>query len=188
MGEADDRFNPNVPGGDMLRTLTTILACTLALTVLFAASACSNQGQESAAAPQESAAKDYPLLDLDGYKGLIQDSAGKVLLVCIWSVNCPACQQELPVLEQLADSHDPDKLRVVYASLDPASRTISDFFGDYQPVAEVVRVGNDVAAFTGSEYIPRLIVYSTTGEVSFIDSGFYPAAMLDALLKRAGLE
>jgi thiol-disulfide isomerase/thioredoxin len=175
----------------MHRILTGSLACALLL--LLACAACSD---DAGPAPQTGKAEearavagaDYPSLSLDQYKALVAESAGKTLLVCIWSVNCPACQQELPVLEQLADSHDPDKLRVVYASLDPASQTISDFFGDYLPLAEIVRVGNDVAAYTGSEYIPRLIVYSTAGEVSFIDSGFYPAAMLEALLKRAGLE
>lgn len=174
----------------MHRILTGSLACALLL--LLACAACSDNAgpapETGATEARATAGADYPGLSLDGYKALVAESAGKTLMVCIWSVDCPACQQELPVLEAIADRHDPAELRVVYASLDPDSRTIADFFGDYVPVAEVVRVDGDVAAHTGAEYIPRLIIYTPGGKVSFIDSGFYPEAMLEALLNRAAAE
>ena len=174
----------------MHRILTKTSACALVLLALLVAASCSNDpgAVPSADAQAAPAGEKYPSLDLDGYKAMIADSSGKVLLVCLWSVNCPACQQELPVLEQLVDKFDADALRVVYASLDRDSQTIDDFFGDYEPIAEIVRVGEEVAVYTGADYIPRLVIYTPKGEVSFIDSGFYPEPMLEALLTRAGME
>ena len=178
----------------MHRNAIAALACALLLLVPLVTASCSGETEQAApAAPdttaqvEPAAGQGYPSLDLAGYKALVKESAGRILLVCIWSVDCPACQQELPVLEQIADRHDPDALRVVYASLDRSDQTLASFFGDYEPIAEVVRVNDQVAAYTGTEYIPRLVIYDTEGKVSFIDSGFYPEAMLEALLNRAGL-
>lgn len=128
---------------------------------------------------------DAPRLDLGEYKALVAGSAGRVLLVCIWSVNCPACQQELPELEKLADVYPDDELRLVYASVDTDPQVVRDFFADYDPIGEVILVDGDVAQHTGAEYIPRLVIYDPAGKVSFMDSGFYPQAMLRALVERA---
>lgn len=137
------------------------------------------------ASTSETTSEPYPKLDLAAYRAMIAESEGKAVLVCVWSVNCPACQQELPVLEQLADAYSSDDLRVVYASLDNNPALIAQFFADYTPIAEVIRVNDQVAVETGAEYIPRLVLYDRQGKVSFEDSGFYPQAMLEALVDRA---
>ena len=183
------------------RTLSFATALTLILVLgVGLVAGCSGSEAEKAAnkpaaqaaeqsVPAEAAAstqgEPYPMLDLAAYKAMIAESKGKAVLVCVWSVNCPACQQELPVLEQLADAYSKDDLRIVYASVDNNPALIAEFFGDYTPIAEVVRVSDQVAVETGAEYIPRLVLYDREGNVSFKDSGFYPQAMLQALVERA---
>lgn len=118
----------------------------------------------------------------------IAEAKGTPVLVCLWSVNCPACVQELPVLEELADQFGPDELQVLLLNLDANKNVVRGFFKDYQPASSVLLVEPAVADEFQATYIPKLVLYNAAGEVVFDDSGFYPKGMLEALIQRAAGE
>ncbi|MGE4551695.1 MAG: TlpA family protein disulfide reductase [Desulfovibrionaceae bacterium] len=124
-------------------------------------------------------------LDVPDLQALIEQSKGKVLFVCLWSVHCPACLQELPELARLADGYSDDELHMVWASLDQDPQLVEHFFSKQRPDVDL-RMGTDaLARFTQAQYIPRLVVYDVNGKLVFQDSGFYPYGMLQALVQKA---
>lgn len=130
-------------------------------------------------------ADDVPRLSVAGLEALIEQNRGKTVFLCFWSVNCPACLDELPVLEKLADSFDPDKLAMVLVNLDGKPSVLKQYFQDYTPISQVVFAEEDVPGHFRAVYIPKLVLYSASGKVSFEDSGFYPEKMLEALIHKA---
>lgn len=169
----------------------SILAVALLLVALLAG--CSSGSQEgSASSGAEASASagghwsdSLKPLNVDEVKERIAAGRGKAVLVCLWSVNCPACVQELPVLEELADQFPPDELEVLLLNLDMDKNLVRGFFKEYEPAATVLLVEPAVGDALRTVYIPKLLLYDAKGEIAFEDSGFYPKEMLAALIKRA---
>ncbi|MEF2143944.1 MAG: TlpA disulfide reductase family protein [Desulfovibrionaceae bacterium] len=118
-------------------------------------------------------------------EALIDAGKGRPVLVCFWSVNCPACVQELPVLEELADQYGKGELTVLLFNLDQDRALLKTFFQDYVPASRVVLAEPQVGEAFRAVYIPKLMLYDASGALAFEGSGFYPKAMLEALIKKA---
>lgn len=125
------------------------------------------------------------VLDVPTLKALINESRGKVLVLCLWSVHCPACLQELPELARLAGGYSSDQLHMVWASLDQDPALVERFFSQQQADVDLRMGTEDLARFTQAQYIPRLVIYDVHGALVFQDSGFYPLGMLQALVQKA---
>ncbi|MGE4291717.1 MAG: TlpA family protein disulfide reductase [Desulfovibrio sp.] len=173
-----------------ISAIRTALAVTLILTALLAG--CSSDpanvsaSGEKASAPSGAHWTDgLTPLSVQQVKERIAAAKGKALLICLWSVNCPACVQELPVLEELADQLSPDEAEILLLNLDMDKTLVRSFFKEYEPAATVLLVEPAVGDELRAVYIPKLLLYDAKGEIVFEDSGFYPKEMLAALIKRA---
>lgn len=175
----------------VFRSLLAAAILTLAL-----AAGCSSEPASSGSATPEAQPQTaeghwtdaLSTLDTDQVRERIAAAKGRPVLVCLWSVNCPACVQELPVLEELADQYAPDDLEVLLLNLDGNRAVVRGFFKEYEPAATVLLVEPSVADAFQATYIPKLVLYDASGEKVFDDSGFYPKGMLEALIQRASGE
>ncbi|MBZ5529105.1 MAG: TlpA family protein disulfide reductase [Acidobacteriia bacterium] len=70
------------------------------------------------ALPQAKPVRDPALLDLQGYRQLLEKHRGKPLLVNFWATWCEPCRAEFPLLGELAREYAPQGLRVVGVSMD----------------------------------------------------------------------
>lgn len=173
---------------------SSVFAALLAATLLLGALAagCSADSADSSAKGQASAttagghwADALRPVNLEEVQKRIAEAKGKAVLVCLWSVNCPACVQEMPVLEQLADEYSRDDLEILLLNLDMDKNLVKHFFKDYTPQSTVLLAEPAVGDALRAAYIPKLLVYDAKGEIAFEDAGFYPKAMLSALIERA---
>lgn len=61
-------------------------------------------------------------VDQAGYRKLLQNHAGKVLLVDFWATWCEPCRQEMPALVKLAEKYAARGFRLVTISADEAAQ------------------------------------------------------------------
>lgn len=64
------------------------------------------------------------LFPLDGPARRLTDFAGTPILLNFWATWCPACRQELPILNHLQAEYGPKRLRVIAVSEDSADRRV----------------------------------------------------------------
>jgi peroxiredoxin len=103
-----------------LRWSACLLACLLAAP--WAAS--------SAAAQSEVAVRGAPsaaLKDLDGREVRISDYAGRVVVLHFWATWCPACREEMPVLEAAARSSTAGGAVVLGVNLGERRGKVADY-------------------------------------------------------------
>lgn len=60
------------------------------------------------------------------------DLEGKTLLINFWATWCEPCRGEMPVLQQLSDSLDPERFAVIGVSVDEDSNLIREFMLQYK--------------------------------------------------------
>ncbi len=166
----------------------SLLATALGLILLL--SACSSEPETGSVSAVSPAGLSYPIMELDaqGMKQILAENKGKAVFLCFWSVSCPACEKEIPELEALVNTFGPEKLKLMLINLDPSSDAIPAFFGDYVPVSEQYHGSQDLGEAYGVISIPHLVLYDTVGDVFLNKAGFFPARMLQALVKRASEE
>lgn len=122
------------------------------------------------------AAPDPQLIDLAGYKQAISKFHGKPLLVSFWATWCEPCQDEFPVIVQLAKEYEPQGLSVIGVSLDNDAdmHLVRRFLARMKPAFRNYRQkpGIDVDAFyagvnpnwTGT--MPQTIFYTRDGHIA----------------------
>ncbi|MGE4503802.1 MAG: TlpA family protein disulfide reductase [Desulfovibrionaceae bacterium] len=174
--------------------MRALIATTILLAALLAAGCSSDPAPTSTGAEGTSAsapahasgsASSYEVRELtaQGMKDLLAESRGKSVLACFWSVNCPACEQEIPELEKLADTYAGDGLRVLLINLDPDPGAVRSYFGEHVPVTEQFHGSGDLAEAYGVYAIPHLVLHDAEGGVFFNKAGYFPAKMLEAIVE-----
>lgn len=93
-------------------------------------------GMAALGAQQTAAPKDPELIDLQGYRKILQQNRGKPLLVNFWATYCEPCRDEYPMLNELAKQYAPRGLKVVGVSMDQDGDLIlmRRFLARYKPV------------------------------------------------------
>ena len=59
------------------------------------------------------------------------DLRGKTLLINFWATWCAPCREEMPLLQDLSDSLDPERFRVIGISVDEDTNLIREFLLQY---------------------------------------------------------
>jgi len=87
-------------------------------------------------APKAAAPRDPEIIDVDGYRRLLERYRGKPLLVTFWATWCEPCRDEYPMLNELAKQYAPQGLQVVGVSMDDDGDLIlmRRFLARYKPV------------------------------------------------------
>jgi thiol-disulfide isomerase/thioredoxin len=101
-------------------SLSILLGC-----LGLAAAACVQvrSARAAATAPVDKAAPEANprLIDLSGYKQMVESYHGKALMVTFWATWCEPCRDEYPMIAQLAKRYASQGLAVVGISLDEPS-------------------------------------------------------------------
>ena len=100
----------------------------LLLGVLVACGCCGNESapQDAAGTPGASAPTadvDLRIVDEAGYKAVIEENRGKVILVDFWAAYCLPCLETMPHTVKLGQRLEDQGLVVVLMSLDPTDST-----------------------------------------------------------------
>jgi len=68
--------------------------------------------------------------DLQGNKADLSLASGKILVLNVWATWCGPCRYELPSLDRLAKTLNPDKFTVVGLSVDTDSYVVREYLTD----------------------------------------------------------
>jgi thiol-disulfide isomerase/thioredoxin len=108
-----------------MRKIITVL--TFVTLTAFACGGSSGDGASSGSAPQPA-----PELELEVVNGSgtfsFSEQKGKVVLVDLWATWCAPCISELPHLQQLSESYDPNEFAMVGIVLESGDREEIDEF------------------------------------------------------------
>jgi thiol-disulfide isomerase/thioredoxin len=140
--------------------------------------ACDKSSSHSSAAQKESfdewervAATVPPelvLKDIEGKTHRLQDYAGKTVIVNFWATWCPSCVDEIPSLEALRASSQPDKLVILTISDEDDLKTITRFMQKKALKLTVLRdVENEATQDWEITAIPTSFVISPNQRVQF---------------------
>jgi len=72
-------------------------------------------------------AKNFNLLDIDGENFQFDTTRGQWVFLHFWASWCGPCREEMPTLQQLADTFDEDKLKIVMINTAEDEDTIFTF-------------------------------------------------------------
>ncbi|HEY0635581.1 MAG TPA: TlpA disulfide reductase family protein, partial [Gammaproteobacteria bacterium] len=65
--------------------------------------------------------------DLDGVTLDLDSQRGKLVVLHVWATWCPPCREELPGLDRLAKSLDPNRYTVIGLSIDEDINLVREF-------------------------------------------------------------
>lgn len=68
-----------------------------------------------------------PLEKLDGSREAIEDYRGKLVVMNVWATWCGPCRREMPGLEKLAASLDPERFAVVGLAIDDSPALVREY-------------------------------------------------------------
>jgi thiol-disulfide isomerase/thioredoxin len=118
----------------ILPAVLSIVVASL-LTVVQSNYACASD-QASAANiflyPKPYKVEDLVLNNSFGQTLSLKDFRGKVVILHFWSINCPACRMEEPLLEQLKRSFGPSGLEILAVNLVDSPQAIANHLGKNQ--------------------------------------------------------
>lgn len=102
--------------------------CRVGVVVLcaFLFSACDRQSVP----PRLAEGQPFPSLDLGRSHGNVLSAAtfrGKLIVLNVWATWCPPCRREMPSLERLSRTLDPERFAVIGMSTDADERLAAEF-------------------------------------------------------------
>ncbi len=129
---------------------------------------------------------DISLTDLDGASFMLQDFAGKIVVVNFWATWCEPCREEMPALQSYSESRDDV---VVVAVTDPANAQDMDTIRAYVDEYELTFIiGIDEGALLhyafGVPGLPSTFFVNTDG---IIQGRRFGAMSLDDLVGEVAL-
>jgi len=73
----------------------------------------------------------FALIGLDGGTTSLDRFRGKLVVLNVWATWCHPCRQEMPSLDRLARSVDPQRMAVVGLAVDEDKRLVQEFILQY---------------------------------------------------------
>lgn len=106
---------------------------------------------------------DLAVRDIAGEPVLLQDLAGKPLVINLWATWCPPCRREMPVLAA-AQQANPD-IRFVFINQGEGQRLVEKFLAQQQLSLDnnLLDSGGRVGQAIGSLSLPTTLFYSADG-------------------------
>jgi thiol-disulfide isomerase/thioredoxin len=122
---------------------------------------------------------ELPLLSLSGVAKAqetlaLEDLSGKVVLLDFWATYCGPCKRQMPVLQRLHRSMDPEKFSLVSVNIDKAGNKealISKYLKERGYTFPVVLDNGETRRAYKVRSIPTMILVSPEGKVGFVHSG-----------------
>ena len=104
---------------------------------------------------------------------------GTPVILNFWSIDCPACRQQLHYIEAAAQQNE-EGLKVIAVNVADNAAGIQTFFGDYEPTM-IIALDNNGEAFVDyclaynntRGYIPFTLFVDSEGIVQYIKIGAF---------------
>jgi thiol-disulfide isomerase/thioredoxin len=107
-------------------------------------------------------------LDLAGKARRLRDYRGKTVLVNFWASWCPPCLQEMPALEALSRSRDPDRFAVLAVNVGESPAVIARFTRLAEAgIVMLADRNGDAARRWGVKIYPSSYVVDAQGRVRY---------------------
>lgn len=113
----------------------------------------------------QAARYDLPLLSLDGAESTLEQHAGKTIFLNFWATWCPPCIAEMPNIQKLYESRDPDKVAFVMVSLDEKTETARSFIMRKEFTFPVYMLNGPKPPVYTTQVVPTTYVISPDGEI-----------------------
>ena len=90
---------------------------------------------------------------------------GKTVLLNFWATWCPPCRDEMPSLEKLATSLDPESFTVIAVSVDDGWAPVEKFLGKPMPYSVLLDEGGRLSRTYGTAKLPESYVIDPEGHL-----------------------
>jgi thiol-disulfide isomerase/thioredoxin len=112
-------------------------------------------------------APDFTLTALDGTSYTLSELRGQWVLVSFWATWCEPCKDELPMFQQLTESH-PDNVTVLAINLREETSLITAFVEDYGLTFPILMNPDDATVLAYQVLgLPQTLIVNPDGEVVF---------------------
>ena len=128
---------------------------------------------------------DFVLPDLNGKISSLKDFKGKVFTINFWATWCPACEEEIPKLNELQERYKNEGLVVIGIALDKDSLNIVAPFIQKKGIGYPVLIGNEqmlqsLESFSG---MPTTLIVDQKGNIKKKYDGSFDKDDLEKNLK-----
>ena len=133
--------------------------------------------------------EDFRFVTLDGEEKRLSDYRGKVVILDLMSVNCPACQIGMEFLSGVKDYYSDDQ-DVVIISLDVAGDSVDAINSTFANYIEKWEFGIDKYYEASLKYllesaVPTIVVFDRYGRIVYLKAGYRTTQSLIELVEDA---
>ena len=120
-------------------------------------------------------ARKLSLKDLNGQKTRVADLKGQVVVLNLWATWCIPCKEELPRLEQVAETYTGKPVSFVLISIDEKKRKelVTKFVEEHRMKLPVWVGGSTdlLEDLSGSNVLPATVILDQNGEIMRVVNG-----------------
>ncbi len=129
-------------------------------------------------------APNFTAVRVGGGDFMLSALKGKVVLLSFWSVDCPACKMQIPVLGQLYKKYNREKLEIVGVCLSPET-AVQRFTKSVEMNYILALLNQDMANKYGRDlrFIPFTLVIDQQGNIYQKHVGLADADVLEKEIK-----
>jgi thiol-disulfide isomerase/thioredoxin len=128
---------------------------------------------------------DFALPDLNGKILGLKDFKGKIFIINFWATWCPACEEEIPKLNELQERYKNEGLGVIGIAMDKDSLNLVELFVRKKGIGYPILKGNEqvllgVKDFSG---MPTTLIVDQKGNIKKKYDGSFDKDDLEKNLK-----
>lgn len=130
-------------------------------------------------------APDFELTDLQGNTQRLQEDFDGVQVVNFWATWCPACVEEIPSMERLAQRY-PDRLKIYAIAFKQSPEHLREFMQDFDVSFPIpVDTDGEVAARYGAFAFPTSFLVAADGRIHYsVNAGIiWDTPEVDAIVR-----
>lgn len=128
---------------------------------------------------------DFALPDLSGKIFSLKDFKGKMFIINFWATWCPACEEEIPELNELSERYKNESLVVIGIALDKDSLNLVEPFVRKKGIRYSVLKGNEqmLRGLEGFSGMPTTLIVDQKGNIKKKYDGSFDKDDLEKNLK-----
>ncbi|HEU4469496.1 MAG TPA: TlpA disulfide reductase family protein [Flavisolibacter sp.] len=136
----------------------------------------------------------FAATDMEGNKVNLKKSAGKIVVLNFWFINCGPCRTEIPELNALVDSFQASGKVLFYGVALDDKKSLNQFLSKTPFKYAIIDDGRYISSQYGVRSYPTHVVIDTDGKVYFHTTGLgqntihWIRKSIEELLARGGIE
>lgn len=122
----------------------------------------------------------FTLQSLEGESVALSDLRGRWVIINFWQTTCAPCVEEMPVFQQLHDTHE--NLSVLAINIREAPDTIRPFLSEHRLTFPVLLSEDSVSQAYSVMALPQTLVLNPNGEIVYRQFGEVELVKFTALV------